>query len=352
MSETARRGRRRAALALTALLLVLACRGTGAEAAPVPWATGFGNLDFGREYEHLVNDQTKYLRRKTDVFTSFYIKRGSIGEAEAALPQKLRLWGQLTKAGIRIAQVVPLVMDDDGANIARILNPADPLHARYVAFWTALGEGLKTAGAERAVVRIGHEMNLTGGYQWSYGNPRFKASDFAPLYKLAADAIRSKLPDAVRCWNPGKKTAKGTPEELWPGDSYVDLVCLDFYDNGVYGFVTSDAAWRALVDKTDRNGPVGINSWYKWAKARGKRLAVPEWGLTDPKKPGAAPTDRPVYIQKMYDYFRSIAAKGDLEFESYYNYAFNGRDSHQLYPVLPKHRRSSQLYQRLFGVAR
>jgi hypothetical protein len=89
---------------LLAALAVLSCRVAASAAEAVPWATGFGNLDLGREYEHLLRDQSNYLGGKTDVFTSFYIKRGSIAEAEAALPQKQALWRQLTAAKIRIAR--------------------------------------------------------------------------------------------------------------------------------------------------------------------------------------------------------------------------------------------------------
>lgn len=338
--------RRRALLALATTPLLLRA---GADThAAVAWPSGFGNLDFGREYERLVNDQTNYLRRRTDVFTSFFIRRGSLADANAYLPDKGRLLRQLTGAGIRVVQVVPLVMDNDGGNIARILNRSDLLHASYVDFWRRLGRELRLSGARAPVVRVGHEMNLTGGYQWSYGNPRFRAPDFVRLYKLAADAIRSEAPNAVRCWNPGKRTARGHIDELWPGDAYVDIVGVDFYDNGVGGYVVDDAAWSRLANKVDGGGPVGIYAWYQYARARGKPFAVPEWATTDPLASGP-PTDRPVFIRKMHEFFSFAAARGDLAFESYYNYAFNGSDRHPLYPVVAKHRRASQAYQQLFG---
>ena len=344
--------RRQALVALaTTPLLYPASTGlvADAHAAAAPaWPSGFGNLDFGREYERLVNDQTNYLRRRTDVFTSFFIRRGSLADANAYLPDKGRLLRQLTEAGIRVVQVVPLVMDNDGGNIGRILNRSDPLQASYLEFWRRLGRELRSSGARAPVVRVGHEMNLKGSYQWSYDNPRLLAPDFVRLYKLAADAIRSEAPDAVRCWNPGKRTVRGHIDQLWPGDAYVDLIGLDFYDNGVGGYVVDDAAWARLANKVDSGGPIGVYAWYNYARARGKRFAVPEWGITDPKVAGV-PTDRPVFIRKMHEFFSFVAARGDLVFESYYNYAFTGIDKHQLYPVLAKHRQSSQVYQQLFG---
>ena len=344
--------RRQALLALATTPLLHRASGgvvADARAAVAPaWASGFGNLDFGREYERLVSDQTNYLRRRTDVFTSFFIKRGSLAEANAYLPDKGRLLRQLTGAGIRVAQVVPLVMNNDGGNIAKILRPSDPLHAGYVEFWKRLGRELRLSGARAPIVRVGHEMNLKGSYQWSYENPLLRAPDFVKLYRLAANAIRSEAPDAVRCWNPGKRTVRGHVDELWPGDSYVDLVGLDFYDNGVGGYVVDEAAWKRLANKVEDGNPIGVYAWYNYAKARGKRFAVPEWGITDPKVSGV-PTDRPVFIRKMHEFFSYVAARGDLVFESYYNYAYLGGDKHQLYPVLAKHQQSSAAHQQLFG---
>jgi hypothetical protein len=335
------------ALATTPLLGLSDVRNAHAAAGP-SWASGFGNLDFGREYERLVDDQANYLRRKTGVFTSFFVRRGSLAEANAYLPEKARLWRQLTDAGIRIVQVVSLVFDNDGANIQRILNPSDSLHVGYVSFWRRLAQGMRSAGATAPIVRIGHEMNIKGSYQWSYENPKLRAADFVRLYRLAAATIRKELPGAVRCWNPGKRTVRGHIDELWPGNAYVDLVGLDFYDNGVGGYVVDEAAWNRLANKIDSTGPVGVYPWYAYAKARGKRFAVPEWGITDPKVSGI-PTDRPVFIRKMHEFFSYVAVRGDLVFESYYNYAYTGIDKHQLYPVLAKHRQSSRVYQQLFG---
>ena len=332
--------------ALAATLALSGSAGAAAAATPA-WPSGFGNYEVGHEYEHLLADEAHYLHRPTPVFTSFYVQHGSLAEATAALSGKASLWSQLARAKIRIAQTVPLVMAGDAGSIAKILSPSDPLHGRYLAFWSGLGKGLHDAGAVAPVLRLGHEMNLATGYPWSYGNPALRASDFVALYKLAADAIRARAPDAVRGWNPGKRTAKGQPEDLWPGDRYVDVVLLDWYDNGTYGFVTSDAAWNTLAHKTNANGPVGIYPWYELARAHKKPFGVPEWGLTGPRKASRTPTDRPLYIRKMHDFF--VQVRGNLMLESYYNWDQIGSGAHQLYPVLPTHVQSSRLYQQLFG---
>lgn len=340
-----------ALLAILVLLAALVAPASRPSAAAPSWPSGFGNLELGREYEHLMADQRDYLRRETPVFTTFYPQRGSLAEAAAALPDKQRLWRRLSHAGIRVAQTVPLVMFEDAAALDRILDPADALHGRYLDLWGDIGRRLRAAGAEAPVLRIGHEMNLGGtSYPWSYANPALTADRFKALYRLAAAAILAEAPDAVRCWNPGKRTARGVAEDLWPGDDVVDLVGLDFYDNGVVNYVTDDASWRRLAAATDAGGPVGILAWRDFARGHGKPFAVPEWGLTGPARPRpAVPTDRPYYVRAMHAFFADTAAAGDLAFESYYNRDMNDTGAHQLWPVIPAHATSSRVYRRLFG---
>ncbi|MEK0086009.1 hypothetical protein U1T56_22870, partial [Geminicoccaceae bacterium SYSU G07066] len=81
--------------------------------------------------------------------------------------------------------------------------------------------------------------------------------------------------------------------------------------------------------------PVGLGAWLAWAKAKGKRFSVPEWGVSDhyPGMPCADNGfDNPFFIEKMYQFFRANAAV--MAYESY----FNGGGSiippgvHKIYP--------------------
>ncbi len=69
---------------------------------------------------------------------------------------------------------------------------------------------------------------------------------------------------------------------------------------------------------------MGLGEWLKAARARGKKLAVPEWGVWDTGDTRAA--DTPVYIDNMYRFFRANAA--DIAYENYYNCP----QKHRLFP--------------------
>ena len=72
-------------------------------------------------------------------------------------------------------------------------------------------------------------------------------------------------------------------------------------------------------------GPRGLGAWLAAARARGKRLAVSEWGVWD--QGDLAKADNPVYVENMYRFFRDNAA--NIAYENYYNRPII---KHQLYP--------------------
>jgi hypothetical protein len=87
----------------------------------------------------------------------------------------------------------------------------------------------------------------------------------------------------------------------------------------------------------------GLCTVIDFARAHGKRFAVPEWGLV---RSGGGGGDNPFYIHKMYDTFAANAK--DLAYEAYYNNSEqdNVRSSLHNPNLNPK---SSVRYLKLFG---
>jgi len=84
---------------------------------------------------------------------------------------------------------------------------------------------LKQAGIP-VIIRPFHEMN--GGWFWWGNKP---AADYIALYKMFADYLRvtKGLDNLILAWSPNVSfdtTAKG----YYPGDDYVDIVGLDYYE--------------------------------------------------------------------------------------------------------------------------
>jgi hypothetical protein len=83
-----------------------------------------------------------------------------------------------------------------------------------------------------------------------------------------------------------------------------------------------------------------VQAWLRFAKAKGKPYAVPEWGVGGPRDVCAAPgVDNPYFIKKMYQFFWANAA--DLAYEVYFNghgSATDSKGSHKIFapePALP-----------------
>jgi hypothetical protein len=319
------------------------------------WQNGFANSSRDDEYNVLRSVEADYLGRRTDVFTSFLPHDDMDAVTRRVETAKRDLWTAFAAHDIRVVQVVPLLFAEDEGHVGDVLDPASPRHARYVAFWHTVGRTLAAAKAKEPVLRLGHEMNLGPGYPWSVNEPGGPSpAQFRQLFVLAANAVRQEKPDAVRCWNPGKASSGDAyidapghkADDLYPGDANVDVVCVDWYDNGGGGvpMMTQDSDWGDVLTKRNDHGPVGIGAWYAFAQAHGKPIAFPEWALTDKQPPFSAADDRTVFIDHMHAFFAQAARDGKMMFESYYN----GDDSHQLWPVTPYFKRASAEYKKVF----
>jgi hypothetical protein len=73
--------------------------------------------------------------------------------------------------------------------------------------------------------------------------------------------------------------------------------------------------WDLDYYRTHDGGPRGLGTWLAFAKAHGKLLSVPEWGVNNGG--GDDGFDNPYYIQEMFDFFKVNARF--IAYESYFN---------------------------------
>ncbi len=145
--------------------------------------------------------------------------------------------------------------------------------------------------------------------EWAAYNP----NTFVKCWRRIFNAAESKAPRLRWDWtvNRGIGDALSDATKAWPGKKYVDYVGVDSYDG--YPAVKTKAAWEKQL-----NGNQGLNYWAAFAKRKGKRLSVPEWGLY----PGYAwkgngGGDNANYMAKMFSFFRS--KRGNMAYEAYFN---------------------------------
>jgi hypothetical protein len=187
----------------------------------------------------------------------------------------------------------------------------------YNAHWRQFGTTIASYGLGRSIIRLGWEFN-GNWYLWQATNP----ATWAACWRQIVTSARETAPDLQWDWNVNRGISAGLadPTRAYPGDAYVTTVGVDSYD--MWPGATSAANWN-----TQLNGPQGLNYWLAFAKAHGKKFAVPEWdNVTTGGSPGG---DNPAYVKDMLGFFQANAPS--IAYESVFqastvggNYGTNG----------------------------
>jgi hypothetical protein len=291
-----------------ALLLSLQPAGPAQAASPkVPaknsgmrWASGVYLPDV-RPSAH--NAFGKWRGARTDVALVY---SGRANWAAVVDPTWLyQAWGKASQTLVISAAPYPDQPDPDHPTYTL----AKCARGAYDSQWKRFGTSVtKAKMAKRTIVRLAWEFN--GDWNpWSAYSP----ADFVGCWRKIFAAAESTAPGLRWDWtvNRGVSAALDDPIDAWPGKRYVDIVGIDSYDG--YPAVTNAATWN-----TQYSGPYGLKFWADFAKRKGKRLSLPEWGLY----PGTAWAghgggDSSYYIAKMFGFFRQ---QGDrMAYEAYFN---------------------------------
>jgi hypothetical protein len=172
-------------------------------------------------------------------------------------------------------------------------------------YYKTLAKNLVSAGFGSSYIRIGWEFNGSS-MGWSICNqagsgPTSWLNDFVPAFRNIVTSMRSVSGAKFKfIWNPIDSSATSCPgvhlENLYPGDSYVDVVALDVYD-GIGTKISSDATrWSDLLNGTGSGGYVAVSpnaisgqkfngqgyglTWIAaFGKEHNKEVSLPEWGL-------------------------------------------------------------------------
>jgi hypothetical protein len=156
-----------------------------------------------------------------------------------------------------------------------------------------IGSLLTQAGAGNAIVRLGWEPNIgSDSHPWGIDSAA-EIPAYVECFRHAVTALRTTAPGLKIEWTNAKKG--GLPVSVlaaYPGDAYVDLFGVHYYDNDPA--MPTQAAWDEILNATRRNvgGPHGIAQWLSTAQAYGKKLACQN-GACGGSPPIRGPTTPP-----------------------------------------------------------
>ena len=188
----------------------------------------------------------------------------------------------------------------------------------YNQYATTLAKNLVSWGAGSIVIRLGPEAN--GAWEADYvGSTTTEMNDWAKCYDNEVTAMRSVSgTHFLFIWNPNACTTDLPLDEWYPGNSYVDIIGIDAYDNDCSSQMTvSQEGWTAFLNNSAGNTPndpnfPSIANMEAFAVANGKPLSFPEWGISG--------TDDAAYVTDMAQIFK----QDDFSFESYFDDSDDG----------------------------
>ncbi len=222
----------------------------------------------------------------------------------------------------------------------------DGAHGDYDKYYKMLAQNLVAHGQGDSILRLGWEFNL-GSSHYSTPNP----GDFIAYWRSIVTAMRSVPGQKLQFdWNVnvGDTTYDGTL--YYPGSQYVDYIGVDVYDvswtPSTYPYPAGCSAacrrgrqetvWERLSDGTG-----GLSYWSSFARAKGKPMTLPEWGMwTRPDGHGGG--DDPYFITQMYNFIDDPS--NHVAYQSYLE-ADSSDGKHRLTTLTE----AGKTYRRLFG---
>lgn len=174
---------------------------------------------------------------------------------------------------------------------------------------------LLTNGRGNSIIRVGWEAN---GAWFPWNTTVDTADEYRAAFRRVVGVMKQQAPDLVFDFDigcgvklRGQTDRMDALTKLYPGDDVVDLIGCDTYD-WHHTKSLDEHGWTATQRPSDSPGIADVADF---ARAHGKGLTVPEWGLASPAEGG--PGDNPYFIAKMRGFFEANA--DILVLESYFS---------------------------------
>lgn len=243
----------------------------GARPSGLAWHSGVFSHDAARTVEF-----EKARGRPVDVLAVFPTR-----DSWSTIMQDWWMGPSAVPAGFSgtLAVGVPLFPDD--GSMAQAAAGAD------VERWEELGR-LVASRYPDAWIRPGWEFNIPN---WPWAVTPQNAQEYKSAFRHAVTGLRRGGPGLRIVFNPNEGRGASLPDAAmaYPGDDVVDVIGIDAYD--------WYPAYRGEGWQEHRSKDQGWDYWAEFARSRGKKFAVPEWGVMAGSE--ASGGDNPDYIESV-----------------------------------------------------
>ena len=183
-------------------------------------------------------------------------------------------------------------------------------------FWW-LARAMIERGLGSSVIRLGWEAN-TQGHPWA---AEWDPAAYRQFFRRVVTVMRS-LPGAAFTFDwtansgVGGGSALTTFESFYPGDDVVDTIGMDVYDIKWQDSTSSPAdRWRFTLHQR-----LGLVDHLDFARARGKPVSFPEWGMYARGDQYGGGGDSPYFVDRMADWFNWVRPT----YQSYFDVDWGG----------------------------
>lgn len=182
----------------------------------------------------------------------------------------------------------------------------------YDSYFGILARNLVSQGFGRAYLRLGWEFN-GNWFPWAVSTTT-SAADFVDYWRHIVTVMRSAPgADFKFVWNPNGGGSYGSaysPVQTYPGNSYVDFIGTDVYDNCGCSPRTPQKAWSIQLSQG-----WGLDWLVSFGAREGKPIVVAEWGLSI-RSDGLGLGDDPYFINKMHSFTLADGVAWTIYFNS------------------------------------
>jgi hypothetical protein len=306
-----------------------------------------GGLDHFMEQERWLDRKVGYFTAFGDVNTTSFFRQNLHGQLR---DDRLGQWAARGQAPpFRLVYSVPLSFGPsfDGSASATALiteqwdalinngtvrgsHPSAPGLNR--GFYRKLAHDLVAAGYGNAIIRLASEHDIAGSRYPS----RIDYEKFKRAFRVVVDTMRSVAPGleidftSIR-GSYGKGPGVGSKvANAYPGDAWVDYIGINVYDQGSVPDAIDvpdgrKCGWQNPQAVFDTLHRPSLNTAAAFAIAHGKRLSMPEWGLSGggTKAAGSCGGDNPTFIVNIHNWVEALP-DANVGYISY----FQGNPSH------------------------
>ena len=203
-------------------------------------------------------------------------------------------WSEIEGQDGQLSTWAQWVLGQNGRNLTIAVGMFPPggslsscANGSYDAHWRKLADNLAYHGLHWAYLRLGWEMD-SGSRAWSAPPGSGREARYASCFRRIVQVMRQEQPanqwkfvlNTAQTWNNASYL-----ESIWPGDAYVDVVAMSFYDESwatnTYPYPSScDANCRATRQQNAWNANSSkLFMMRDFAAGHGKQMALAEWGV-------------------------------------------------------------------------